>query len=683
MLLLMVTMAPAQMVYLKGMLQGAQEVPANSSPATGLVIVKYDLSSRTFELSGTYTGLTTAAVASHIHGPARPDSTGDVLFGLVNSGGTEGTLYGKDTLNTLEEAAMLNGFTYVNVHTSNYPAGEVRAQLKKVAEGEALFFSASLQGAQEVPPNSSAATGSTWVLVDTNKDSIYVTGSFSGLTAAASAAHIHKNGPPGVNGPVMLPLQVTKSQSGILMLDTTITDADVAEMKNGAAYVNVHNASYPGGEIRGQLTMLAQLYYLKATLQGTQEVPANASPGVGTVIIKYNPETNILELTGDYQNVTSPITAAHIHSPAAPGTTAGVLVPLTHSGGTSGTLTGLDTLSDADELNLMGGLMYVNVHNANYPGGELRGQITAATGGAHYFTGLLQGAQEVPANTSAATGTVAVLLDKGTNMVYVTGSFSGLSTPATAAHIHHAPAGMVGPVAVGLSVTAATAGTVTGTATVSASLADSMVKGFTYVNIHTTTYPGGELRAQLASLVLPLKLIYFNGYKEGNNIALLWQTAEEINVRRFEIEQQNMATRTWSVKGTVAAKGGAGTNSYRFSDVPLAGNNYALYRLKIVDADGRYSYSPVVSISYVQGGATLTIYGNPVTNGMLTFSVSGLGSEEKANIMVLDNSGRIVKRISANALQTHRVPVGNLSTGMYRLVVYVKGNMLQKNFTKN
>ena len=70
----------------------------------------------------------------------------------------------------------------------------------------------------------------------------------------------------------------------------------------------------------------SQTTYLKAVLEGAQEVPPNASPASGIVIVKYNTTTRSLELIGDYQNLTANITASHIHSPAPVGSNASVLI---------------------------------------------------------------------------------------------------------------------------------------------------------------------------------------------------------------------------------------------------------------------------------------------------------------------------------------------------------------------
>ena len=73
---------------------------------------------------------------------------------------------------------------------------------------------------------------------------------FSGLTGAASAAHIHM-GAKGVSGPVVVPLcGPCKSP---LSKTVSLSASVISAIKKGKAYVNVHTAKYPAGEIRGQL----------------------------------------------------------------------------------------------------------------------------------------------------------------------------------------------------------------------------------------------------------------------------------------------------------------------------------------------------------------------------------------------------------------------------------------------
>ena len=116
----------------------------------------------------------------------------------------------------------------------------------------------------------------------------------------------------------------------------------------------------------------------------------------------------------------------------------------------------------------------------------------------------LSGSEEVPPNASPATGSVVVDVDTVTNIVCINYSWANLVAPQTAAHIHAAAAGVNGPVQLGIAAPAATtSGTASQCSPVADALADSLAfapAGF-YFNVHTTTFPGGEIRGQLASVV--------------------------------------------------------------------------------------------------------------------------------------------------------------------------------------
>jgi hypothetical protein len=683
-LLLLAIVGHAQYRYLAGTLQASQAGPGIISDGTGVVIVRYNTLTRLLEHFGNYRNLSANISNQHIHTGA-PGVSGIISVPLTGSGGTFGSLTGSKVLTVAEEADLLAGNMYTNVHTSAYPGGEVRAQLTLTTDGQTELLNARLQGAQSVPPNGSLGTGNVTALIDKATHMLYLTGTYSGLTTAASDAHIHV-GAPGSNGGVIVPLKFVAQTSGTLDTSKVITTTNEASILAGNTYVNVHTSTVPGGEIRGQLTKLSQVRYLANALEGSQQFPVNASTARGTVIVKYDTSTKVLELVGDYQNLNNTISGSHIHGPfGPPGTNAGVLFTLTNTGGNTGTLSGTFTLTPSQETDLLAGNMYANVHSTGtYSGGEIRAQLLPTSAGeTQYLVGTLQASQSVatPAVVSPGTGSATVLLDKITNKVYVTGNFSGLTSNITATHIHGGAAGTNGGVVVGLNFGGTTSGTITGTATVRPTFADSLVRGLTYLNIHTTNFSQGEIRAQLGDLVLPVKLLYFNGYKLNNETRLLWQTAQETNTARYEVEQQNLVNGTWVNRGSVLATGTA--SKYSYTDIPtLLKSKYVFYRLKIIDKDGRFSYSPTIKINFGEGKSELTILQNPVSDHLLKYSITGLSADTQSGIAVMDVSGKTLIKTTSNSFATNSIDISQLPAGLYHLVIHTTEGILQKAFMK-
>lgn len=116
-----------------------------------------------------------------------------------------------------------------------------------------------------------------------------------------------------------------------------------------------------------------QVYHV--TLNSAEEVPPNGSTGTGPCVVSLNDVTGFVSVSGSFTGLTTSAVAAHIHGPAVPGVNAGVLVGLTATSATSGTISGSGTLSPANITNMLNGLMYLNIHSTMFPGGELRAQI--------------------------------------------------------------------------------------------------------------------------------------------------------------------------------------------------------------------------------------------------------------------------------------------------------------------
>lgn len=107
-------------------------------------------------------------------------------------------------------------------------------------------------------------------------------------------------------------------------------------------------------------------------ITGDQEVPANDSEAMGTFSGTYNKDTNILTYTITYEGITP--TNMHFHK-AEPGVSGGVEVPIGSAPYSSPIQGQTPALTEAQEVDLLAGLWYVNIHTAALPGGEIRGQV--------------------------------------------------------------------------------------------------------------------------------------------------------------------------------------------------------------------------------------------------------------------------------------------------------------------
>lgn len=148
-----------------------------------------------------------------------------------------------------------------------------------VAKADQIVLTATLTGAQEVPPSGSPGIGSALVTFDTVTNLLTVNVSFAGLVSPTIASHIHCCTPPGANALVAtivptfpgFPLGVTTgtylqtfdmslassyNPAFITAHGGTVAQAQaafVAGLISGQTYLNIHTSQFPGGEIRGQL----------------------------------------------------------------------------------------------------------------------------------------------------------------------------------------------------------------------------------------------------------------------------------------------------------------------------------------------------------------------------------------------------------------------------------------------
>ena len=197
-----------------------------------------------------------------------------------------------------------------------------------------------------------------------------------------------------------------------------------------------------------------------------------------------------------------------------------------------------------------------------------------------------------------------------------------------------------------------------------------------------TSFSGGAAAiGQTFSVLLPVELKDFKAKTDGCNVNLIWETESEKDFDYFDLE--------WSGNGqdfrtieTIEAIGGDFTQVYSFKDRQASSFNY--YRLKMVDLDGSYKYSNIVSKSTgCEDTHEVIIYPNPVSpyNGIL--NVKFYSERPEAQLQITDMLGRVVKRLTLDVesefINTVQLDISDLPVGNYNIMIL--GDKKSKMFT--
>ncbi|MEM6337471.1 MAG: T9SS type A sorting domain-containing protein, partial [Bacteroidota bacterium] len=170
---------------------------------------------------------------------------------------------------------------------------------------------------------------------------------------------------------------------------------------------------------------------------------------------------------------------------------------------------------------------------------------------------------------------------------------------------------------------------------------------------------------------LPVELAAFDAVSDGPDVVLSWQTASETNNAGFAVEQkldvagERGASSEWTEVGFVEGAGtveSPRTYGFRVSDLPAGTHRF---RLKQVDFDGAFEYSPIVEATVVPAGASLAVYPQPaVGSAMVRLE---LPRRQRVEVQVYDLLGRVVETLhTGEAEGVLRLDAGSgLPAGVY------------------
>ncbi|MEO5966651.1 MAG: T9SS type A sorting domain-containing protein, partial [Ferruginibacter sp.] len=206
------------------------------------------------------------------------------------------------------------------------------------------------------------------------------------------------------------------------------------------------------------------------------------------------------------------------------------------------------------------------------------------------------------------------------------------------------------------------------------------VYSLTYQNFYLRTIDANwslttVKKVDFSNIVLPVTLLEFTARAENKTVVTNWSTAQEINLKHFIVEHSADGINFNSI-GTVNASGSSATNnSYEFvHNNPSFGANY--YRLKQVDNDDTYTYSPVVRINFNAGKKLPIAYPNPVKSTLTLAIPYDLFNLENYQIVIRDAKNALVKKQNLTHA-TSQIKLDNLASGTYWLILTdQKGNRI-------
>lgn len=304
----------------------------------------------------------------------------------------------------------------------------------------------------------------------------------SDIASGETIAAIHGPADVGQTGPHVHGMALGPVKVGVWNYDEAIE----ADLLAGRFYVDIHSNAFPDGETRGQICDLV------CTIDGLQPSPSTGASARGFGVFSIDLANNVLSYHIEYEGLSSAELAAHIHGPANIGENDSVPPHALPPGPVK---VGSWNYPDAFEDEILEGRAYVLIHSTMFPGGEIRGQIIPSLA-------PLDATQEVqtPPVVSPGVGYALFAIDRAQGVLGFNIRFADLTGMQTVAHIHGPAApGANGGIVVGLP----TGNPKIGTVPLSPTNVGHFDNCLLYVNIHSSTFGGGEIRGQITPPATP------------------------------------------------------------------------------------------------------------------------------------------------------------------------------------
>ena len=179
-----------------------------------------------------------------------------------------------------------------------------------------------------------------------------------------------------------------------------------------------------------------------------------------------------------------------------------------------------------------------------------------------------------------------------------------------------------------------------------------------------------------AAAVIALKtaqILAVEGRIQAKKAVIRWVATTQTDIDYFNIEKLNNQG-NFEIKGTINAQN-KGLNHYDFTDTDLIeGEN--IYRVKLVESTGKQQYSAPVTVVY-KVLSNFPVYPNPVNIDLINIDLTEANLAE-TSLQLYNSIGQLVKKEIVSAATIHQMSVEDLQSGLYKLVIQVKG---QKTFS--
>jgi hypothetical protein len=148
---------------------------------------------------------------------------------------------------------------------------------------------------------------------------------------------------------------------------------------------------------------------------------------------------------------------------------------------------------------------------------------------------------------------------------------------------------------------------------------DAAVNKIKFQNETTSNQELDNITITSVNPILPVTIFNAKAYTKEAGVQIDWKVGAENNVAKYIVERA-INSRDFAAVASVEAKGNSSYSAFDAS--PVAGVNY--YRIKVLDNDGSFKYSAVLTVNITKTKAEVVVAPNPVKNGQLNLQIGGL-----------------------------------------------------------